>query len=139
MDLEPLIRIYQKAPELHGLSHTMLGATLIAIPSIVLGKPASELLLRLSRWLVTEPDRSLIPTIVSWKAATVGGVVGTYSHVLIDSVMHSDVHLLAPWSQSSPLLDTMPVLTLHVVCLVLAVPGIVYAVGIYRRHRDRGA
>jgi len=139
MDLEPLIRIYLHTPILHGFTHTMLGATLIAIPSVLIGKPACELGLRVSRALASEPDRRVIPETISWRAACIAGVVGTYSHVLIDAVMHADVRPWWPWSQSNPLLGVVDLTPLHVLCVVLAIPGVVYGWIAYRRRSKAAA
>jgi hypothetical protein len=31
-----------------------------------------------------------------------GALLGTFSHVLLDSLVHTDVHLFAPWSDAAP-------------------------------------
>ena len=47
IDLEPLIRLVRGDDVLHGLTHTYLGATVIGVSSIVLGKPICE---HCARW-----------------------------------------------------------------------------------------
>lgn len=137
IDLEPLVRILRGDATLHGLSHTYLGAALIAALSIVLGKPVCERLLRLwlgfarSGWLgLLDPDPK-----ISWLAATTGAFVGTFSHVAIDSIMHADMEPLYPVSSSNGLLGAISLGELHLLCLVLGVVGVVVllVVGIWNR------
>ena len=115
IDLQPLVVMLTGRGELHGFSHTLLGATLIGLLCGASGKPLGEWGLRLLR----EPRHLPIPWGVSFGSA----FIGTYSHILIDSVMHADVFPFAPLSQSSPLHALISIETLHVVCLVTAVLG----------------
>lgn len=126
IDLEPLVRILRGDAELHGFTHTYLGATLVALASIVIGRPVCQYLLRywnpdpssrLLNWLPT-------PKTIPWSAAIVGASVGTYSHVFLDSVMHSDMRPLAPLSDSNALLHVITVENLHLACVVSGVLGV---------------
>ncbi len=76
-------------------------------------------------------------TCISWRAAAAGAFVGTYSHVLLDSIMHSDMRPLAPWSQHNSLLLVVPIGTLHVVCTVSGVLGALLIVFLYLAGRAR--
>ena len=49
--------------------------------------------------------------------------VGTYSHVLLDSIMHSDMQPLAPSSNTNALLGVISVGSLHLVCVLGGVVG----------------
>ena len=42
IDVEPLVGLFRGAAVLHGFSHTLTGATLVAIASVVVGRPLCE-------------------------------------------------------------------------------------------------
>ncbi len=66
---------------------------------------------------------------ISWLVAFVSAYIGTYSHVAIDSIMHSDIQPFFPFSQSSVLHGIISIEALHLLCLATAViGGLVYYV-----------
>ena len=105
MDIQPLVVILTGEGHLHGFSHTYVGATLIGIGSSLSGKYASELGLRLIGQVRYLP--------ISWPVAIISAFVGSYSHVLLDSVMHGDVEPFAPFMLNNPLLGFITVEALH--------------------------
>lgn len=126
MDIEPLVRIIRDDVVLHGFVHTYLGATLIGLLSAVVGRPICQALL--DRWA---PDPTAAfetwlrgPKLISWPAAIVGALVGTYSHVFLDSVMHSDMRPLAPFSGGNALLGVIDLRLLHDGCVLSAGLGV---------------
>ena len=129
---------------LHGFTHTYLGATLVALMSVLVGRPVCQFLS--SRW-TPDPSFPLLslrgPKRISWPAAIAGAFVGTYSHVLLDSIMHSDMQPLAPWSHTNALLSVISVGSLHLVCVLGGVVGeLTVLVALNRRrgaHTDRPA
>ena len=59
----------------------------------------------------------------------ISAFIGTYSHIFIDSIMHSDVMPFLPFSTASPLHGIISIEALHVWCVVSAlVGGLVYFV-----------
>lgn len=68
-------------------------------------------------------------------ATVAAAIAGTYSHVLLDSLMHADMKPFAPFSAANPLLGAVFLNTLHGFC-VLA--GVVGGVVIAVRHLFRG-
>lgn len=128
IDLEPLIRILRGDAELHGFPHTYVGATLVALASIVVGRPICQYLLRYwnpaptSRLLNWLPTPKSIPSSV----ATVGAFIGTYSHPLLDSVMHSDMRPLAPLSDDNALLHVITVENRRLACVLSGVLGVLF-------------
>lgn len=46
MDLEVLARIAVGAHQLHGFTNTLLGATVILVPSVLVGRPAARVFMR---------------------------------------------------------------------------------------------
>src|SRR5262249_33109243 len=78
-DLEPPYHIVRHEHPTHGFFHTYLGATVTAAVTVA-GFAAARALL---------PKLRLGPV-------AVGAVTGTWSHVLLDSLMHADIHPFAP-------------------------------------------
>jgi hypothetical protein len=115
IDLQPLIVMITGQGELHGFSHTLLGATLIGLASGLSGKPLGELGLHLIR------ETRHLP--ITWQAAFTSALIGTYSHIAIDSIMHSDVFPLAPLTNTSPFHRMISIEALHLLCLASALIG----------------
>lgn len=53
----------------------------------------------------------------------VGAALGAYSHVILDSVMHSDIQPLSPFAAGNVLLGVVSLGTLHLVSLALGALG----------------
>jgi hypothetical protein len=140
IDLEPLVRIVREDPLLHGFSHTYAGATLIAVFSILAGRPACEWLLR--RFQPDPRSPALVwlhgGDTITWPAATLSAVAGGYTHVLLDSVMHWDMQPFAPWYRDNALLHVISVDALHVVCVVSGLAGAAALALLYRFARRDG-
>ncbi len=126
MDIEPLIGIIRGDSVLHGWTHTYLGATLIGIAVLLLAPPlCNRILRRWNRelefhklhWL-----RSLEP--ITRIAAVTGAFIGTYSHVLLDSIMHADMLPLQPWSADNVLLGLMSIDALYLACFISGLFGV---------------
>jgi hypothetical protein len=115
IDIQPLIVMLTGKGELHGFSHTYIGATLIALFCGLSGKYLGELGLRLIR----EPK--YLP--ISWTVSFISAFIGTYSHVFIDSIMHADIVPFAPLSAVSPVYGLISIDALHLWCIASAVLG----------------
>ena len=116
MDIQPLVVLLTGEGHLHGFSHTYIGATLIAMGSALTGKYAAEWGLRLIGQLRYLP--------ISWPVAIISAFIGTFSHVLLDSVMHADVEPFAPFILNNSLFGFLSVATLHKFCLYSGVLGV---------------
>jgi hypothetical protein len=115
MDIEPLVAILRGSPVLHGVTHTILGALVIGLVAGAIGRPISEFalgLLRIRRHRIT------------WPVSFLSGLVGTYSHIGLDAVMHRDMDPFWPFAAGNPLLGLMSVEGLHVLCLVAGLLGL---------------
>lgn len=136
IDFEPAVGLFRAADVLHGFSHTYVGATLLAVVSIGVGRPLCEWLARLVNRCRHFPTFGAVPwpERIATPAAVTGAFVGTYSHVLIDGVMHHDMHALAPFSMRQPLLGLVSVWTLYLFCILCGVAGWL-AVRDRRRYR----
>lgn len=58
-------------------------------------------------------------------AVAVGAVLGSYSHILLDSLMHSDITPLAPFDYGNSLWQAVPLAALHWACVAAGVLGAV--------------
>jgi membrane-bound metal-dependent hydrolase YbcI (DUF457 family) len=116
VDVEPLYFMLTHQYPIHRFFHTFIGATVAA--ASVVGAFA----------LV----RKLTPRL-SVRAVALGAIIGTYSHVLLDSLMHADMNPFAPFSDRNPLLGAVFLNTLHGFCLLAGFVGaIVIAVRYFR-------
>lgn len=120
MDTEVLFHMSRRDQILHGYSHTYVGATVVAIISILIGRPICQFLL--NRWIPSDDstfEKWLRgPQKISWIAAISGAFLGVYSHVFLDSIMHFDLSPLLPWSKENALLGLISVESLHLFCIV---------------------
>ena len=134
MDVQPLFVLVTGEGHLHGFSHTYFGATLLAIFSALSGKYLSEIGLK----ILGLADKTN-PVNIAWWVAFVSAFIGTYSHVVLDSIMHSDVEPFYPLSQENSLLGLITMGELHQSCVFSALVGAViyYSVLYVTKRRDR--
>ncbi|MDB5869071.1 MAG: Protein of unknown function transrane [Polaromonas sp.] len=133
MDIEPLVRIIRGGAVLHGFTHTYLGATLIALVSLFLGRPICQ---RLLDYFIPDPNSPFLrwlrgPKTITWPAAIAGAVAGAYSHVVLDSIMHADMLPFGPVSGANPLLHVISVNSLHLLCTGSGVAGALILLVLY--------
>jgi len=126
IDVEPLVRILRGDNIVHGVTHTYLGAVIIGIFSLLAGKVLCEWLLavwnaivqfRCLSWLKLTPS-------ISWIAAASGAFIGTFSHVFLDSIIHSDMRPFSPFNASNGLLYLMPAGWVYLLCSVFGICGL---------------
>ncbi len=131
MDIQPLIVLITGEGHLHGFTHSYVGAVLIAISAALTGKYLSELGLKL-----LGISRNEDPISIAWWVVFFSAFVGSFSHVLLDSIMHSDVEPFFPFLLDSPLLGLISVQMLHKICLYSGLLGAAIYYGI--RWRLKG-
>jgi hypothetical protein len=115
----------------HTFWHTHIGASIIAVGLTVFGKPASQ-------WIKTAWNRIAagcgdadltVPSQTTWTAAFVGASIGAYSHILLDSLFHSDIEPLQPWSARNILRGKVDPHGVELMCIVFGVIGLVWFFG----------
>jgi len=127
MDIEPLIGIVHGWEVLHGYTHTVPGALLIGAIAGFIGRPVSSFVLKWRR----------IPHYpFTWLASFLGAYVGTFSHVLLDAIMHADMSLCWPIASGNKLLGIVSIEALHLACAIAAVIGAI-ACAVYFKTRGR--
>ena len=118
IDVEPLHYMITRQFPIHRFFHTFIGATVILLVTVALFLAALKLASVVS-----------LPDIFGWKQLTIhqvaiGAGLGSYSHILLDSLMHIDIRPLAPFSEANPLLRLVSLSTLHWSCLAAGALGL---------------
>ena len=129
MDIEPLIGILRGWPVLHGYTHTVLGALVIGTIAGLIGRPISELALRLLR--IAHPP-------FTWGSAFAGAYIGTFSHIALDAVMHADMNPFWPLLGGNPWLSAVSIETLHLICFAAGGLGLALVGGQALARRANG-
>jgi membrane-bound metal-dependent hydrolase YbcI (DUF457 family) len=81
---------------IHGFLHTIPGATVLAVTLVVvlyMLDPVNRRVKGLFRWERESDVQALV----------IGAFLGTYSHIILDSLIYSDVKLLQPFSDENPM------------------------------------
>jgi hypothetical protein len=125
MDVEPGIGMLLGWEVLHGQSHTVLGALLIAclvawiaplICTPILQRYNHEVRHYKQDWLEEPPQMDKY-------AVWAGALFGTFSHIVLDSLMHHDIHPLAPFSDTNPLMDLVTHDGVYQWCVLMGAVG----------------
>lgn len=125
IDIEPLVRILRGDPELHGFTHTITGAVGVGLAAALVGRPPANWFLRLLRRDNEEQwAENLVRTDVTWPVALLSAWIGTGSHLLLDGVMHGDMHPFAPLTAANPILGAMSLEALHIFCVATGMAGV---------------
>jgi len=125
MDLQPLFVIITGQGNLHGFSHTYIGATLIALISAFTGKWIYEMVMVFINNDFTEYQKKLfdVPKKLTIGVCIVSAFIGTYSHVLLDSIMHSDVEPFYPINLENNLHFILSIENLYKLCVYTGIVG----------------
>jgi membrane-bound metal-dependent hydrolase YbcI (DUF457 family) len=126
MDIQPLIVLISGEGHLHGFTHTYVGAILVAIFAAFTGKYISEFGLKILRISKNENPISIV-----WWVVFLSAFIGSFSHVLLDSIMHSDVEPSFPFTLDNKFLGLISVSILHKLCLYSGLVGAAIYYGTY--------
>ena len=140
IDSEPAFHLLRGDWPIHRFFHTYLGATVIAVLTVVAGRPLLEWAVRLWNRLFAPAEQSILrfEPRIPLAAAVSGALIGGYSHVLLDSIMHSDVRPFAPLSDSNALFRLTSASDVVLGCVALGTAGgAAMAVAYLRRRRTR--
>ena len=130
MDIQPLIVMISGVGHLHGFSHTYMGATLLAVFSGLTAKYLAEI------GLLVLKLNSQRPVKIAWWVIFLSAFIGTYSHIILDSIMHSDVVPFYPFTKSNAFLGIISIPALHQLCLYSGLAGaaLYYSMSWYRKR-----
>ena len=126
IDLEALYFFAQNDSHMHRHLHTYLGATIVAAIGVIIGRPICQWLLKKwndhlspgqKKWLYVEPA-------ISIKSAFIGAVLGAYSNILLDSIMHFDIKPFAPFIGKNGLYDIITLDQLDLLCGLSGILGL---------------
>jgi membrane-bound metal-dependent hydrolase YbcI (DUF457 family) len=112
IDLESLYHLIFHNWPIHCFLHSYLGASIVIFITIFLAK----LIL------------ALLQQSVSWRAIIFASIVGSYSHVFLDSIMHSDIRPFYPIFESNALLRIISLPLLHDICIYSGIFGLIIIV-----------
>jgi membrane-bound metal-dependent hydrolase YbcI (DUF457 family) len=115
VDVEPLYFMLTHQYPIHRFFHTYVGATVAT--GVVVG------LFMLVRRVAPRLLNIFGLHNLSVRAMTLGAIAGTYSHVVLDSLMHADMQPFAPFSDANPLLGAVFLGTLHGFCVLAEIVG----------------
>ncbi len=116
MDIQPLIVMISGTGHLHGFSHTYLGATLLALFSALSGRSLSLFGLKVMGLANKQ-------TQITWLVAFISAFIGTYSHVILDAIMHSDVEPYYPLTLNNHFFGLINIEQLHQWCFYSGLIG----------------
>lgn len=115
IDIEPLYFMLTGGYPLHRFFHTYIGASLIPVTILLL-------------FVIARQFQRFIPNRHAWKTSGIfpvlsGAAIGSYSHIVLDSVMHQDITPFAPFSNVNPLFKMLSINALHGICLSAGAAG----------------
>ena len=123
MDLEPFYYMFiSPNPDgiLHGFFHTYLGATIIAlVVAFVLVKFRKETDNMMAIFRLEQK--------ISDKGIYLSSIFAAYSHIFLDSLMHSDLKPFWPFSDSNPFLGLVHISDIYLMTGI----GLTLAFGFY--------
>jgi len=127
MDIQPLLAIVTGKGEVHGFTHTYIGAVLIAIVAVMTGKWIYQWCMRFMEKDFSPYQKQLfnIPARLTTGIAISSALIGTISHVLLDSIMHPDLEPFFPLDIQNHLALVWSIGTLYRLCVYTGVAGTV--------------
>jgi membrane-bound metal-dependent hydrolase YbcI (DUF457 family) len=125
VDVEPLYYMLTDQYPIHRFLHTYVGATIAGLIFVLLFALVRRFAMPLLRILRLED--------LAVRAVALGAFAGTYSHVLLDSMMHPDMRPFTPFSDANPLLTVVSLKALHGSCVLAGVLGLGWIA--YRRSQ----
>lgn len=125
IDIEPLIRLIRNDDITHGFMHTYIGGLAVGLAVAVLAKPICPPLIKIGNAVASLFGLAWLkePSPISWPVVFSSALIGTISHVFLDSMMHADTHPLAPFSSDQTMLDAMSRDNIYLMCMVAGLAG----------------
>lgn len=103
IDLESGYHLVTHTYPVHRWAHSYVGAVGVGIATALIAGPLTRWAhRRCAPWLASRFGGWLYASDLSWSVVFASALVGTLSHVLLDGIMHGDVHPLWPFSSANP-------------------------------------
>ena len=125
IDMEPIVYFVLTGDPAHRHLHSLLGAGLFAVACALAGRRLCEKLLVFwnSRLDQAQTIWFAVNTKITVPMALISALFGTWTHVLLDSVMHADIQPFWPFSDANPLRWVWTMDFLNIWCLLLGLWG----------------
>jgi membrane-bound metal-dependent hydrolase YbcI (DUF457 family) len=120
IDVESLYNMVTHQPRVHTFLHTYVGSTLAAGVVVLAFLPARRIASKLPEWSILSWQR--LPV----RAVAAGALLGAWSHVLLDSIMHGDITPWAPFSNTNGLYHVIPIGLLHNGCVAAGIVALIW-------------
>ncbi|MDB5350584.1 MAG: hypothetical protein JWN86_1831 [Planctomycetota bacterium] len=117
IDLESLYNLVQHRYPVHRFLHTFVGATLLAVASSALVLPM------VIWWRGTQENAAVSSPGRIFASLLATALFATWSHVVLDGIMHKDAQPFWPISAANPMLRLIGVGPLHLACVALGLLG----------------
>lgn len=128
IDLEPVVLFLLIGDPAHPWLHTLPGAVAVAAVSALFGRKPCE-------WMLSWWNRNLAPgwqrrllavkPCIPRETAWISALVGTLSHLGLDSIMHTDVEALWPILSGNPIQGSISLDALHALCVAATVAALI--------------
>ena len=127
IDIEPAAYWIIEGEPAHRFFHTYLGASLVGVLAALIALVALPYWLRWwNRQMSPAQAKWLgVDTEVSRFSVWCGAILGAWSHVLLDSIMHHDVVPFAPAALGNGLLGFVSISALYLACLMAGLAAFV--------------
>jgi len=116
MDFESGYYLLRGEYPVHRFFHTFIGAALVAVICTVLGRIVWN-------WGARLIENEIRLPVMSWTTAFFTAFIGTWSHVVLDSIMHRDMRPFGPFSDQNPFLYLVGPNALHNICIITGFAG----------------
>lgn len=138
IDAEVVFALTSGMWPVHRFFHTYLGATVIALATVIIGRP-------FLRWALLGWNRTIasglsgklhIKPDISLQAALLGALLGGWSHVLLDSFLYADMQPFAPFMSGNALLGFLSRSQVYSLCVVLGLLGAAVLLAVFLRRKN---
>jgi fructose-specific phosphotransferase system IIC component len=127
IDVRATYCLFAGCRPLHGPFHTFLAATIV-------GLLIAWLIFSQRKWLQKITNKLRIEQSYSLNSIILGSIIGTWSHVILDAPLYTDISPFWPIS-GNPLLWVMGSSTIYALCAVSFVPAsVIYCYRYRKRH-----
>ena len=131
IDLETLYFILKEDFPLHRTLHTYLGSNIAVLIAVIVGRPVCRTAIKI--WNRVTNNLFKLNAEITVASAFITAIIGAYSHVFLDSIMHTDMRPFYPFSNSNPLFRIIGLRLLHQLCVLSGLIGIGILTVAYRR------